>query len=68
MCPVDGPRAPVPSWQVRHPDVTPVWSNAAGSQARVEWQSPHCAVVGMWLEVLPGARAPSWQLLHVPVT
>jgi hypothetical protein len=68
MCPVEGPLAVVPLWQFLQPLVTPVWSNAAGSQARVEWHWPHCAVVGMWLVGLPGAETPSWQLLQVPVT
>jgi hypothetical protein len=68
MCAVDGPLAVVPLWQVRQPLVTPEWSNAAGSHASVEWQSPHCAVVGMWLVGRPGAWTPSWQLLQVPLT
>jgi hypothetical protein len=68
MWPVEGPLAVVPLWQALQPLVTPVWSNAAGNHASVEWQAPHSWVVGMWFDGLPGAFTPLWQLLHVPVT
>ncbi|NJD31178.1 MAG: hypothetical protein FIB04_04765 [Gammaproteobacteria bacterium] len=40
----------------------------AGFHASVVWQLPHSDVVGMWFGPLPGAFAPSWQELQVPIT
>ncbi len=58
----------VPLWQVKHMPLTPEWSKFAGSHAAVLWQSSQAAVVGRWLEGLPGATDPLWQLAQVPIT
>jgi hypothetical protein len=41
------PGAFTPSWQLAQFATIPSWLNVAGLQASVEWQVPHCAVVGM---------------------
>jgi len=48
------------------PGATPLWLKVAGSQAVVRWQESHEAVVGMWLEGLPFAVLPLWQVEQVP--
>ena len=62
------PVALVPLWQLAHDPVTAAWSNVAGTQASVEWQSAHCALVAMWAAGLPVADVPLWQDVHVPLT
>jgi hypothetical protein len=52
------PVALVPLWQLAHDPVTAEWSNVAGTQARVEWQSPHWAFVAMCAEGFPVATVP----------
>ncbi|MCP5145292.1 MAG: hypothetical protein H6978_10810 [Gammaproteobacteria bacterium] len=40
--------APPPGeWQVAQPSVIPVWSNSAGVQADVLWQSSQVSALGM---------------------
>ena len=52
------PVAVVPLWQEKQLVLIPVWLKVAGSQALVEWQSLHCAVVATWVAGLPVACAP----------
>ncbi len=58
----------VPLWQLKHMPVMLLWSKFAGSHAVVLWQSSQAAVVGKWLDGLPGALDPLWQLAQVPIT
>ena len=62
------PLAVVPLWQEKQLLLIPLWLNVAGSQALVEWQSLHCAVVAICVPGLPVAAVPLWQLEQVPVT
>jgi hypothetical protein len=68
MWPVFVPVAVVPLWHDAQLPVMPVWLNAAGVHARVEWQALHSCVVGIWLVGLPVAATPLWQLVQVPTT
>ena len=62
----------LPLWQLAHWLVTTpcVWLNALGRQALNErWHTSHdCAPTGMWVEDLPVARLPLWQVAQVPGT
>ena len=42
--------------------VTPAWSKRAPEKVAVVWQSPQRFDEGGWLEGLPGAVLPLWQL------
>jgi hypothetical protein len=42
--------------------VTCVWLNFVGVQAVTEWQLKQPAVVGTWLDALPVAVLPLWQV------
>ena len=46
--------------------MTPAWFIVAGSQALVRWQVSHDWLVLMWLDDLPCAVEPLWQLAQVP--
>lgn len=53
------PDTTTPSWQDAHAAVvTMLWSNVAGSHARIRWQVSHEAVVGMCFAACLGALAP----------
>ena len=45
-----------------------MWSNTAGDQALVLWQSSQLLPLGMWFPDLPTAMLPLWQVAHVPRT
>ena len=63
------PIACSPLWQLLQVcGTTAAWSKRAGTQPLVVWQLPQAAVVAMWLEGLPGAVVPLWQLTQVPTT
>jgi len=68
MCPLVIPVAVVPSWHEAQLPVMPVWLNAAGVHASVEWHALHSCVVGMCVVGLPVAATPLWQLEQLPVT
>jgi hypothetical protein len=59
MWPLEVPVAFTPLWQDLQLPVMPVWLNAAGVQAIVEWQALHSCVVGTCVAGLPVARTPS---------
>jgi hypothetical protein len=48
--------------------MTAAWSKRAGVHAVVVWHRSHAAVVGKWLEGLPFAVVPLWQLAQLPST
>ena len=55
-------------WQFEHCPVSPVWFIRAGLNAvKFVWHVSHCAVVGMWVVVLPSAVVPLWQSAQRPV-
>jgi hypothetical protein len=42
--------------------------NCAPAKAVVVWHESQLAVVGTWVDGLPVARLPLWQVAHVPGT
>ncbi|MBM4337684.1 MAG: hypothetical protein FJ108_17495 [Deltaproteobacteria bacterium] len=62
------PVAVAPLWQVAQAPVTEAWSNRAGVQAVVVWQSSQVLALWMWFAGLPVAVVPLWQVAQVPVT
>jgi len=69
MCWVCLPVAVTPLWQLEQvPGDTLLWSNTAGVQAVVVWQSSQVLPLAMWVGDLPVAVVPLWQAKQVPMT